>query len=618
MRRRKLRKIKRIVIITVISIFIGFFFIYLPYKNIKARGMEVVKSAKSVKDSFKKNDIDEMKLKLTDLDKKYTVFQKEAKKVYWMRYIPFLGSYVSDFKNGVSAGENMIKATEITIEAVAPYADLIGFKKGGSSFVEKSADERIQTAVLTLDKLVVKIDTIAPYIEKARESVDKINEKKYPVKIGKTEIREKIKAAKEQFEVIASFFVDAKPFLKKLPEILGKDEEKKYLVLFQNDKELRATGGFLTAYAIFKVKDGKFTVSGSEDIYSLDNSISHHPKAPPEILTYHKNVNQFNIRDSNLSPDFVTSLELFNSLYEKSSKKIKYDGVIAVDTHVLVDALDVLGDTEVAGVVFSAKNDKRCNCPQVIYTLFDIIDRPVPYLKENRKEILGDLLYTIVQKALGFSPSQYWGRLAQVLIGDLQEKHMLIYLTDKEAQKSVEKINFAGRIRSSDADYLHINDTNFAGQKSNLFVSHSVVSETDIDRQGKTIRKLTIQYKNPYPHSDCNLEKGELCLNATLRNWLRIYVPAGSKLISFQGSETKVKTYESLNKTVFEGFLRVNPLGKSEVVVEYDLPYKITSEKDYKLLIQKQPGTDGHLYKILINGKKKEEFKLKTDKEIGG
>jgi hypothetical protein len=107
-------------------------------------------------------------------------------------------------------------------------------------------------------------------------------------------------------------------------------------------------------------------------------------------------------------------------------------------------------------------------------------------------------------------------------------------------------------------------------------------------------------------------------LNATLRNWLRIYVPAGSKLISFQGSETKVKTYESLNKTVFEGFLRVNPLGKSEVVVEYDLPYKITSEKDYKLLIQKQPGTDGHLYKILINGKKKEEFKLKTDKEIGG
>lgn len=612
---KQLRRIRLLSIIILISLVFGLFFVYFPFKNIKARAEEVLKSARVIKKSFNNNDIDEVKAKLTDLEKNYNLFQKEAEKIYWMTYIPFVGSYVSDFKNGVESGKEIIKAGETAIEAIVPYADLIGFKKGSSSFVEKSADERIQTAVLTLDKLVGKIDRISFYIENAREKINKIDENKYPIKIGKRKIREDLKSVKDQFEGIASFFVDAKPLLKKLPQILGKEREKTYLFLFQNDKELRPTGGFLTAYSIFKVKNGKFTVVRSDDIYNLDNSILSHPKAPREILTYHKGVTQFNLRDSNLSPDFVESIKLFNSLYQKSSQKVNYDGIFAIDTHVLVDVLNVLGDTEVNGVIFSSKNDKRCDCPQVIYTLFDIIDRPVPYLKENRKGILGDLLYVLIQKALGFPPSQYWGKLAQVLIKNLQEKHILIYLTDKEIQYSIEKINFAGKIRDYSGDYLHINDTNFAGQKSNLFVNHSIISETIFEHDGTIKRKLIIRYKNPYPHSDCNLERGGLCLNATLRNWVRIYVPKGSKLINFQGSETEVKIYEDLNKTVFEGFLRVVPLGKSEVIINYQLPFKV-DQKKYKLLIQKQPGTEGHKYEILINGKKKEDFKLTSDKEI--
>lgn len=613
---RKKIKIIKLVIILIIFLFFGIFFIYYPYKNIKAEAIEVVRVAKSIKESFKNNDIDEMRLRVNDLDKKYTLFKKEAKKVYWMVYLPFLGFYVADFKNGVEAGEEIIKAGIITVETIAPYADLIGFKKGASSFVEKSADERIQTAVLTLDKMLKNVDQISFHIENAREKIEKINENRYPKKIGKNQIRERIGEIKEQFNYLATLFVEAKPFLKRLPEILGKNEEKTYLFLFQNDKELRPTGGFLTAYAIFKVRNGKFMVSRSTDIYELDNSINYHPKAPEPILNYHKGVNQFNIRDSNLSPDFVESVRLFNSLYEKSSQKVKYDGIFAIDTYVLVDGLKILGDTQVNGVNFSAKLDKRCDCPQAIYTLFDIIDRPVPYLKENRKGILGDLLYALMKKALGFSPSQYWGKLAQALIKNLQEKHILIYLVDQEAQKSIEKINFAGRIRDYQGDYLHINDTNFAGQKSNLFVSHNIISKTKIESDGKVIREIKIEYKNPYPHSDCNLERGGLCLNATLRNWLRIYVPKDSQLIKFLGSETKVKIYEDLGKTVFEGFLRVNPQGKSQAVVEYQLPFKVKDKEDYRLLIQKQPGTVGHNYTVIIDGKEKEKFRLVTDKEI--
>jgi hypothetical protein len=154
---------------------------------------------------------------------------------------------------------------------------------------------------------------------------------------------------------------------------------------------------------------------------------------------------QFYIRDSNLSPDFVKSLEIFNSLYNKSSDKVQYDGVISIDTKILVDMLSIFGDTEVDGVRFSANKDARCDCPQVIYTLFDMVDRPVGYIKENRKGVLGDLMYALFYKAIGFSPSKYWGTLIQTMFKNLDEKDILLSFTDPQLQAAVEKLNYAGR-----------------------------------------------------------------------------------------------------------------------------------------------------------------------------
>ncbi|MDH7476424.1 MAG: DUF4012 domain-containing protein [Microgenomates group bacterium] len=587
-------------------------YFYFAFRNIKVKANSVFASANELKTAFKSNNIDLVDKKLTILAEKYKDFEQEAKTIYWLSFIP----YIADFKNGVEAGTYLINAGQESVKAISPYADLIGFRKGETSFVEKSAEDRLQTAVLTLDKVLLKIEPISKDIQSAEELITKINPNRYPEKIGKVLIRSKIIQAQEQFMGLSSLFVDAKPFLKKLPEILGKGQEKTYLILFQNDKEKRATGGFITAYAIFKIKDGKMRIERSADIYSLDDSIANHPPAPREIQTYHLKVNKFYIRDSNLSPDFYQSIQLFDQLFQKSSLKIKYDGIIAIDTKILVDMLKIFGDTEVRGIRFSANIDKRCNCPQVIYRLLDEIDRPVAYIKEDRKGILGDLMYALFYKAIGFSPSKYWGTLVEMMFKNLDEKHILLYFTDKEIQQSVEKLNYAGRINQAlpGQDYLHINNVNFAGAKANLFVSESIVSKTNVS-SGKVNREVTINFRNPYPHSDCNLERGGLCINATLRNWIRVYVPHGSQLIEFKGSQKKVNVYEDLGKTVFEGYLEVPTQGMAKVEVNYVLPSDIDS-KNYSLYIQKQPGTDGVKLSAFFNGKTLYEGVLDKDLKI--
>lgn len=606
------KKIGLIFLLLVIAVSVfSYFFVYVPYTKIRAQGEAVMQAGREAKAAFQENDIDLLEERINNVESQYNAFQKESSSVYWMGYIPFAGLYVQDFKNAVEAGGHLIDAGKKTIVAIKPHADLIGFKKDSdASFTEKPAELRLQTAVLTLDQIVQDVDAIAVDVDQARDKIDTINPNRYPKKVGDREVRPLIENSIAQFDGLATLFVDAKPFIKALPDILGADEKKTYLFLFMNDKELRATGGFLTAYAVFDVDQGKFSVQRSDDIYTLDNSIPTHPKAPREIAQYHKNVSRLYIRDSNLSPDFPTSIEMFDELYQDSSQKVDYDGIIAVDTHVLVDALEVLGDTQARGLNFSAEEDSRCDCPQVIYTLLDEIDRPVAYIKADRKGILGDLLLTLMQKALGFSPSKYWGRLSQQLITNMQEKHILVYMKDPELQKAVEAMNFAGEIRETEGDYLHISDVNFAGAKSNLFVQHDVESKTIIGDDGTVKRELTLTYRNPEPHSNCSLEEGGelgeggLCINATLRNWLRIYVPEGSSLDDFKGSEKKIETYDELGKTVYEGFLTVKPEGQAKAVITYTLPFKVENESDYSLLIQKQPGTVGHDYTVLVNGAK--------------
>lgn len=597
---------KKGLIFLIIVLVLGYFFIYRPIVNIKAKANIVLTSAKDLKSTFAKNDIELLKTKMDDFSNKYQNLEKAAKPIYWAAFIP----YVSDLKNGLIAGNYLIKAAKETIATIEPYADLIGFKKGEKSFNEKSSEDRLQTAVLTLDKMVKKVDPIAEDLDQAGKSIAKINPNLYPKKFGKLILRENIVNLKDQFEGMTELFVNAKPLIKKLPEILGSSEEKTYLILYQNDKERRATGGFLTFYAVFKIRNGKMSIYRSDDIYSLDATISNHPAAPPEIITYHKGVSQFYIRDSNLSPDFVQSVKLFESLYKKSGARVEYDGIITMDSKILVDMLTIFGDVNVQGINFSAKIDKRCDCPEAIYILFDLVDRPVGYFKENRKGILGDLMYKLFYNAIGFSPSKYWGTLMQTMFKNLDEKHILVYFKDLETQKSLEQLNFAGRIREYKGDYLHINNVNFAGAKSNMFISESIESKTN-----GSSREVSINFKNPYPASDCNLERGGLCLNAILRNWIRFYVPQGSKLISFDGSSKKVQTYDELGKTVFEGFLGVPTQGQATVTVKYTLPASVDTN-NYSLLVQKQAGVEEQKLKVSLNNKSLFDGVLRMDKVI--
>ncbi len=605
------------------------FFLVLPLLQIKKQAGVLVKEAKGIYESLQAQNLNQAIQKVSSTQTEFAKLNSPYQQMSWLRVVPYVGGFYRDGQRLLTSGKYLLESADLAVESLKPYADLLGLEgveeensSGGELKLdgkEMTAEERLISVLDTLDKIQPNLDKIGEKLDLAQAEIDKIDTSRYPQSLFGKEVRGKVVSLVGTIDGTTQTVKEIKPLISYLKPILGVDRPKNYLLLFQNDAELRPTGGFLTAYAILSVDKGRFSTSNSHDIYTLDERFGNRLKAPEPILNYHKNVFNWHLRDMNLSPDFKVSMDTFLENYGKIEDPSKIDGVIAVDTKVLVDLLKVLGPIGVGGFGnFSAETDKRCDCPQVFYELELHADKPVTGLKQERKAIIGPLMHSILLNALG-SPRKQWPLFMNVIFNNITEKHLLVYFLDENIQKTIEALNASGRIKEYDGDYLHVNDCNFAGAKSNMFIKESFEQQIEVQGDGTVIKTLTIDYKNPAPPSNCNLEAGELCLNGLYRDWVRVYVPKGSELIEVKGSEVSSKTYEDLGKTVFEAFYGdespLRPEGKAQLVFKYKLPFKYDKSQPYKILIQKQPGTYGYENTIIFNGKT-ETFELKSDKEL--
>lgn len=595
--------------------------------TIYREAMQLKNSATKLIDVGKGENIDAIRVELGNTKGSLAELQKSFRLIAWAKFVPFFGSYISDANHAIKAGSYGLEAAEITLVTIEPYADILGFSgakvQGEQSDGAKTAQERIDFLVKAIPGLIPRADEISQKITLAKEELTDIDPNLYPVKFRGQEVREKIKEALVRVDAAATLVSAAKPLLTVSPYLLGIEGERQYLVLFQNDKELRPTGGFITAYSVMKVDKAKFKPVSSNDIYNLDGAYRPTLTVPGPIAKYIKGPyalsKGWRLRDMNWSPDFEESMGLFSKEAAKAGIK-GLDGVIAVDTYLLVNLLNAIGEIGVPGFGnFSTKKVAECSCPQVIYELESFADTEGPIVwsqtepgkivyappnYDNRKRIIGPLMNSILANAMG-QPKDKLPKLFEAGLTSLLEKHVLFYLFDEKAQKAVTDVGVAGKIKDYSGDYLHINDSNLGGRKSNLYVTQEVEQEITLGKDGSVEKTVTLTYKNPVKHDGW--------LNSVLPNWIRIYVPKGSELLAFDGVDVKEESYEEFGKTVFAGFFQLRPEGIAKVTVKYKLPFK--AKEELKLLVQKQPGTDAPLYRIRI-GKREEEELLTRDKEF--
>jgi hypothetical protein len=599
---------------------IGLVTIYIPAKKLLSQVETTKIEVKNLQQSISDKDLDKAKINLGNLNQDVKLIESTYKSFKVIGSLPFINAYYHDGQEAIKIAYNSLETGNILIKAIEPYKDFLGLK-GASTDSAKTTEDRIAFLTQSIEGLLPYFDTIDSKVGEIETSLNSINAARYPEEIKGIQLKSLILKAQEMVADGHTLIKDGKPILSKTSWLLGKDSPRKYLMIFQNDGELRPSGGFWTAYSTLTVSNGKVTPGAASNIYDLDDKIASRVPAPRLIKSYHINVPYLNLRDSNLSPDFPTDAQIFVDQYTKAmGTKDKFDAVIAIDTQVLADMVKILGKLDTRVGTFTADPDKRCNgCPSIIYELEWMSGRPRDYIEKNRKDFMNPLMSALLANVMG-SEKTKMASLIETFFKNVNQKHVLVYFPDAEMQKIGNLANITGKIVDTEksVDYFHLNDANFASAKSNIFITQKIKHDITI-KNGVAEHKISITYTNPAPGSNCNLEKGDLCLNASqYRDLFRFYVPTGSKLIKMTGSEVEPVQYEELNKQVFEGFygnkFALNPQSNIKTSVNYTSGATIGST--YTLVLQKQPGTKPVDYELTINGRKQPDFQWVADKTI--
>lgn len=357
-----------------------------------------------------------------------------------------------------------------------------------------------------------------------------------------------------------------------------KGEEKNLLVLFQNDLELRPGGGFIGAFAIMKLADGRIKDIQVFDTGNFDKNI---PDAEIPDLPYPENSGLSSLagkmRDSNWSPDFKTNAEKAEYFWKLDSGSENIDGVVAINTGVLNSILSITGPVKIDGYPGEYRDENA------ILQLEYQVEKG--YLEQGiekgaRKNIMGELADILVQKAHSFSlPEQI--ALAGKLEKHLERKDIQLFFKDEALQSEIENTDWAGRVKDAKGDYLMVVDANLLALKSDFCIRRKV--DYAVDLAGETPQAvLSITYEHTCRAKDW--------MTSNYRDWLRVYAPAGAFLEEVNGQTDEVVFSEELGKKVFGMFVFV-PIGETKTItLKYRLPESVKNN-NYSLLVQKQSGS---------------------------
>lgn len=384
------------------------------------------------------------------------------------------------------------------------------------------------------------------------------------------------------------------------PDLLGVTGDRTYLLLGQNNDELRATGGFISTAGTVTVRQAALQELDYGDSYRYQASGVRMGLQPPAPYQQYMLFGDWYFRDSNWWPDFPTSARQAEHFLQASTGE-QVDGVMAFDQTFLQQVLQVLGPVDLPAY------QERIDAANVI-DLLDAYAHPPGYkegddpsqdtrkvLTEDRKGIITELARVLVQR-IQTAPLGTLGAMARVASDAMAQKHLQLYLHDPAAQEALGALDLDGAVRPpADGDYLLAVETNVGYSKANRTVNRALDYAVTLTPQAPATARLRLTYTNlntnPARHCSPTAIDFFTADDSCYMSWVRVYAPAGSRPTAVTGAASPLVWELDGSASVFAALLVLQPGESKTLEFNYQLPRSVLPvDGAYRLLYQKQPG----------------------------
>ncbi len=519
-------------------------------------------------------------------------------------HLPGRGERVIAGQRVLEAGKELSATGKEAVELVSYVQSDAAFAEGPLSLITRfTHDISLLEGKLTRVELLLNKETLAQlprkYGDTLRDSLVNLHQ-----------VNEYLRALKDLGEPLRA--------------IMGEQGLQRYLVVFQNNAELRPTGGFMGSFALVDVDKGaikKVEIPGGGP-YELRGLLRAKVIAPQPLSLINPT---WQFQDANWFADFPTSARKMEWFYAQSGGA-SVDGVMALNAPIIESLLEITGPIAMSdyGKVVTSEN--------ILTEMQKAVELEYDRTKNKPKQFVSDL-FPKVMEALGKVNKDKVFTMLSVMVRAGLERDVQMYFNDETLQKTVASLGLDGALRTTRGDYSMIVDTNIGGAKSDQVIDSSVHHSVRILDNHDIEVTITLERVH---HG----KKSDPFTGITNVDFLRFYAPQGSALISAQGFNPPEKTLfknppaeygedidlasvqgavawddrgmfvnSELDKTVFSNWSQLAPGQRVTHTLSYRVPFSLESFKNeengkvtykYPLLIQQQSGVRRRAYTLEV------------------
>lgn len=507
------------------------------------------------------------------------------------RWLPIAGDQVVAADAFLRMADDLLAVGD---ETVLLAREAFEARDAREALADDAKEPLTTTALDLLDRAGPRLDRIDTLLDDAVAARLEIGDRRLlgPLDEARTKID-------EQLPGILELVDQARVARGVVPELLGFEGERRYLLLSLNNAELLPGGGLVTAAGILTVRDGDIVDTTFHDSRSwlpaYQATGGEFIPAPDPLQRHLLKDYSWSIGVSNWDPDFTVWAYQALEFFELAWGPQDVDGVVAVDLNVLQALLGLTGEQTVEAPGFGQISLTSENA---IMELERVTRAPEDTWRRS-KAAVGALQEALLRDVLEL-PTSKWSDLADTVqqLGD--GRHMQALFFDEGAQRLVRDLGWDGHlVIPAEGDYLHLNEASVNSTKLNLVFAPEATYDIEVTALGTARHELTLRYENTVREWAEGLDPDfvtDLMYDGHYGGFLRAFVPADATSLraSLDGQPAPIEDTGSTGSHQWFGvYVPVPPDAAREATLAWSVPLATVDADTYTLTLQKQPGTDG-------------------------
>jgi hypothetical protein len=372
-----------------------------------------------------------------------------------------------------------------------------------------------------------------------------------------------------------------------LPDLLGADGPRRYLLVVQTPTEARGSGGLIGSFGEITAVDGKLSLERfGRTIELLEGGVPGPQRQLVAPADYVRRYSRFEVsqlwQNVTLSPDFPSAAMAMQSLYPQSGGT-NVDGVISVDPYALAAFLKITGPVKVDGWPEAVSSE---TAPRILF--YEFYQQLTEERNNERIDLQGELALQAWTR-LFTGPLPTLRDLSATLSTATQGRHLQIWAERPEEQRLMQQIGVDGGFSAPSGDSFAVVSNNAGANKIDWYLHRFVQYRATVNTVTQQVKATAlVKLRNDAPPSGAaryliGNKVEPPAPDGTSVQYVSLYSPLQLVRATVDGNPVEMERDTELGRNVYSAWIRIAPQSELEISAEFEGPVRLGEPEDAQL-----------------------------------